>query len=350
VVVVTGAAFGCGEAAAPALPSGPVEPAPTLRELAQARTVPFGVGTAVGSLFKASDAIGKSYDSVLAKEFNVVTAENDMKFQSIRPTRGEFQYARADAMLAFAKANGMVMRGHTLVWHSQLAPWLTGGVWTTQEVRDLLDEHITNVVGHYKGRLVAWDVVNEAFNDGTASLRSGFWADRLGREYIEQAFRTAHAADPDVALYYNDYNTEAINAKSDSVFALLGDLIARGVPVHGVGFQMHLIAGQLPSMASMEANFDRFAGLGLRIHITEMDIRVPVPASLQSLQTQAADYRAVFDLCLRKPACEMIVMWGFTDRASWVPGTFPGQGDALLFNAAFQPKAAYWAVHDRLSH
>jgi endo-1,4-beta-xylanase len=251
-------------------------------------------------------------------------------------------------MLAFAQANGMRMRGHTLVFNNQLSSWLTSASWTPDTVRAILDQHITNVVTHYRGQLAAWDVVNEAINDGDGTLKSGFWPTYLGRGYIEQAFRTARAADADVALYYNDYNIEAIGAKSDSVYELLEDFKTRGVPVDGVGMQMHLIAGQLPSLSSMEQNFARFAALGLKIQITELDIRIQLPATGTTLDTQAQNYRDIFDLCLRTPACDMVVMWGFTDRSSWIPSTFPGYGDALLFDSNFNPKPAYAAVRTLL--
>ena len=344
----------------PATP--PVTPPPTstpptttptaalpLRQVVAARHPRLSVGTAVGSLFFTSDAVGVQYRATLAREFNVLTPENEMKFSSVQPTRGAFRYTQADSMVAFARANGMKVRGHTLAWYSQLPAWVTGGTWTKEQTTALLDDHIRNVVGHFRGQLAAWDVVNEAFNDGTATFRPGFWADRIGRDYVEQAFRTARATDPDVPLYYNDYNIEAIGAKSDSVYAMLRDFRARGVPVDGVGMQMHLIVGQLPPLTSMAQNFARFAALGLKVQITELDIRTSTPASAAALQTQAQNYRDVFALCVQQPACDMIVMWGFTDRSSWIPSTFAGQGDALLFDASFQPKPAYTSVLDYLS-
>lgn len=321
---------------------------PSLRKVIETRSLRIGVGTAVGSLFGRTDATGTQYMAVLAREFNVLTAENDMKFSAIRPNRETYRYARPDSMVAFAKANGMKVRGHTLVWHNQLASWLTSGSWTRDQAIALMEEHIANVVGHYRGQLEAWDVVNEAFTDGQAAWRPGFWADRIGREYVERAFRAARAADPAVPLFYNDYNIEGPGAKADSVYELLRDLKARGVPVDGVGMQMHLIVGALPSLAAMQQNFARFAALGLKIHITELDIRMPTPATTANLATQAQNYRDVFALCLQQPACEMVVMWGFTDRDSWVPQTFAGQGDALLFDASFQPKPAYTAVRNLL--
>ncbi len=354
VLGFTQACGGDGTPVSPRIPTPPdTQPTPTvvtpLRKLAETRGLRMRIGTAAGGLFNSSDASSAQYMTVMAREFNVLTPENEMKFSSLRPTRAEFRYARPDSMVAFAAANSMLVRGHTLAWHSQLPSWVSNGTFTAGEARTVLDEHITAVVTHYKGKLAAWDVVNEAFTDSPVTLRGGFWSDRIGRGYIEQAFRTAFAADPATPLYYNDYNIEGIGAKSDSVYALLRDLRARGVPVHGVGMQMHLIGGSTPTVADLTANFARFAALGLKIQITEMDVRVPTPATAAALATQAQNYRDVINVCLQDTACDMVVRWGFTDRASWVPGTFPGQGDALLFDRNFTAKPAYNSVNALLS-
>ena len=348
-VTIAGATACGGDSPVGTRESPPVNPTDTmaLRTLVQTRSLPIAIGAAAGALFGTTDAVGTQYSTVLAHEFDVLTPENDLKFTAVQPARGQFSYTRADAMVAFAQAHGMRVRGHTLAWYQQIPQWVTGGTWTKSEAKALLDDHITNVVGHYRGKLAAWDVVNEAVSDGTGALRPGFWADHIGREYIEQAFRTARAADPDVPLFYNDYNIEGAGTKTDSVFALLSDLKARGVPVDGVGMQMHLTVGGVPS--TLAQNFARFASSGLKIQITELDVRVPTPATAASLQQQAADYRAVYAACLAQPACNMVVTWGFTDRASWVPSTFPGQGEALLFDANFAKKPAYTAVHDLLA-
>lgn len=356
VGALTTALLACG---GETVATSPLKPTPTdttpapvvlaLRKVAENRALRVRIGTAAGALFNSTDAASTQYMTVMAREFNALTPENEMKFSSLRPSRSEFRYARADSMVAFAAQNNMFVRGHTLAWYSQLPSWITSGTWTTTDARALLDEHITAVVNHYKGKLAAWDVVNEAFTDSPVTLRGGFWADKLGRGYIEQAFRTAFAADPSTPLYYNDYNIEGINAKSDSVYAMLSDLKARGVPVHGVGMQMHLIGGAIPDIASISANFARFSALGLKIQITEMDVRVPTPATSNMLATQAQNYRDVISVCLQNTACDMVVVWGFTDRSSWIPSVFPGQGDALLFDRNFSPKLAYTAVNDLLS-
>ena len=328
---------------APAMPSAPAAATP-LRALAESRNLHIGVGTAIGSYFNRTDAVGAQYMALLKREFNVVTPENDLKFSAVRPTRGTFRFARPDSMLEFATANGMRMRGHTLVWHNQLSTWLTSGTWTQAEGVALLDEHISTVVGRYKGKIAAWDVVNEAFNDD-GSPRTTFWSTLIGPAYVAQAFRTAAAADPDAKLFYNDYNIETIGDKSNAVLSMLTELKSAGVPVHGVGLQAHFVVGQTPSRDALVANMSRFAALGLKIQITELDIRMPVPASAAALQTQAQNYADVVRACLDVPACDMVVSWGFTDLSSWVPGVFAGQGAALLFDESFQPKPAYTAVN-----
>jgi endo-1,4-beta-xylanase len=316
-----------------------------LRDLAAARGI--GIGSAADRTFHLVGDDGAKFRTVLANEFDVLTPENDMKHERVQPAQGVYDFTHADSLVDFAEANGMQVRGHTLVWHRQLASWLTSGSWTQQQAEELLRAHVQTVVGHYVGRIAAWDVVNEALADD-GSMRPGFWFDHIGRGYIEQAFQVARVADPDAALFYNDYSLEWGGAKTDSAYALLSDLVQRGVPVDGIGFQAHFAVGQVPSEDDLVAVFRRFAGLGLEVQITELDVRVPTPASDANLQTQAANYATVVGACLRTPACDMVVMWGFTDLDSWVPATFPGYGQALIFDSAYNPKPAYWAIHDLL--
>jgi endo-1,4-beta-xylanase len=305
------------------------------------------VGTAVDRLFR-NDAEGTQFKTIASREFSVLTAENDMKHQRLQPSPGVFRFERADSLVAFAEASGMQMRGHTLVWHQQNASWLTAGSWTAQQATTLLQDHITAVVSHFRGRIVAWDVVNEAFiDDGTR--RSTIWSATVGPDYIDVAFRAARAADPQALLFYNDYNIEGINAKSDSVYALVRSMQQRGVPIDGVGFQGHFQVGNLPAKQSLATNIARFAALGLKVHFTELDIRMPQPSTLAQQATQAENYRDVFDVCLQSTACQMIVTWGLTDKESWIPGTFIGWGEALLFDTQYRPKIAYWSVHNLLS-
>jgi endo-1,4-beta-xylanase len=253
--------------------------------------------------------------------------------------------------VAFAQAHGMAVRGHTLVWHNQRPKWLTSGTFTSEQLFSILQDHIKTVVGHYAGKVYAWDVVNEAFEtDG--SLRKTMWSNApgIGLEgtgYIEQALKWAHAADPKALLFYNDYNAETMNAKSDAIFKMALDLKARGVPLDGIGLQMH-VGAKPPSLDGMESNMKRIADLGLQVQITELDVKLLVDSSgaatPELLETQAKVYHDIVALCVKNPRCTAIQTWGFTDKYSWIPGSSKGNGAALEFDANYQPKPAYHAI------
>ncbi|MGH3387364.1 MAG: endo-1,4-beta-xylanase, partial [Actinomadura sp.] len=233
-----------------------------LRELARKTGVQIGSAVDVTALANEAD-----YRDVLNREFNAVTAENAMKWESVEPQRGVFDWSGADAVVANARRNHQTVRGHTLVWHNQLPAWLTEGVAagtiTSTELRGILRDHIRTEVGRYRGKVAYWDVVNEAFNeDGT--LRQTIWLDQLGPGYIADAFRWAHQADPKAKLYYNDFNLESIGPKSDAALALVGQLRAQRVPIHGVGFQGHL-AIQFGFPSDLADNFRRFAAAGMDV-------------------------------------------------------------------------------------
>lgn len=320
----------------------------TLRAQAAAKGRSFGV--AVDAVFFGTNPA--AYDTLIAREFNMIVAGNVMKWGSIhRDSRYAYRWANPDLMVGFAQANTMKVRGHTLVWHQQNPAWLTGTTFTADTLRAILKEHIDSVVTHYKGKVVAWDVVNEALNDGNGTLRTtgSPWATVIGRSYIEFAFREARAMDSAAQLFYNDYNLEFAGAKQDSAFALVSDFKTRGVPIDGIGFQAHFQVNSdgtgVPTQQALVATFTRFAALGLKIHLTELDIRVRTPgATATELTAQTQGYTNVVSACLAVPACESIVVWGVNDGESWVPGTFPGFGQALLFDDSFAKKATYNAV------
>lgn len=289
-----------------------------------------------------------AYRETLRREFSMVVAENAFKWDALRPARRRFDFRGADAVVNFARENRMAIRGHTLVWHRQVPRWLVAGRFTRGEVVELLRRHIRVVVGRYRGRVAAWDVVNEAIDDETGNLRTdSFWYRALGPEYIELAFRFAREADPKAVLYYNDYSAEGVNRKSDGVYKLLGDLKSRGVPVDGVGWQMHELNG-FRTGAEHRENAKRLIALGLELSITEMDVRMKLPASKDDYERQAEGYAAAAEFCSSEPKCKALVLWGFTDKYSWVPGEFPGWGDALIYDRNLRPKPAYFAIRRAL--
>jgi endo-1,4-beta-xylanase len=333
-------AAGVAALAAFAVPLTSAQADTTLQSLAAATGRYFGSATDNPELTDAA------YVSTLSSEFGQITPGNSMKWDTIEPTRGTFNYAKGDAVVALAKANNQIVRGHTLVWHSQLPSWVSNGNFSATELDSVLKHHITNEVTHYRGQLYAWDVVNEPFNeDGT--FRDSVFYTTLGVDYIAKAFHYAHAADPTAKLYLNDYNTDGPGAKSDAMYALAKNLIAQGVPIHGVGFQGHLaIQYGLPSM---RANLQRFADLGLDVAITELDVRMILPRDTAKDTTQARYYHDVVAACVAVSRCVGVTVWDYTDKYSWIPSVFPDQGAALPWDENLVAKPlAYDAIASAL--
>ncbi len=323
-----------------AAPSVVPSPSPTatpvaLRDLTGTRY--FGTAVPVRQL--TTDA---AYADILNKQFNQVTPENAMKWGPLEAAPGSFDWSGADSIVASAQAHGQKVRGHTLVWHSQLPAFISDGKFTKAQLNETVKQHIYTEVGHFKGKIYAWDVVNEALNeDGT--MRESIFYKTLGEGYVADAFYWARTADPAAKLYINDYNVEDINAKSDALYALVKKLKASGVPIDGVGFQAHFDT-TYAFPAKMTENLQRFADLGVEVAVTELDVRVIVPSTPASLTKQAGYYKQTVEACLAVTACVGITAWGISDRDSWVPSVFPGQGDADLYDNNLAPKPAYDAV------
>jgi endo-1,4-beta-xylanase len=333
--------------------------AQTLRELADQRGIAISTAAQSGLL---SDS---TYATVLAREYNTLEPENDMKWGAIQYQQGVFDFSGGDALVNFAQVHGMRVRGHNLLWHAYNPSWLVNSDgsarsnFTPAQLSQILHNHITAVAQHFAGKVYAWDVVNEAFSDGASNngpppgLRDSLWYNKPGiglldTAYIEQAFRWAHEADPAALLFYNDYSTEGLGAKSDLVYKMAKDFRARGVPLDGIGLQLHVLATGFPENADIDANIARLSALGLQVHITELDVRIPAPPSANDLAIQAARYQAIAQICLKYPACTAIQTWGFTDAHSWIPSVFKGYGAALPFDAAYQPKPSYTALLNTL--
>ncbi|MFJ2580885.1 endo-1,4-beta-xylanase [Kitasatospora aureofaciens] len=316
------------------LPTGQAGAAGTsLRSLAQARGIYFGASLA------QSDLNNPSLTAVAGREFGMLTPANEMKWDTTEPRPGSFDFAPGDRIASYARANGMRLRGHTLVWHNQLPSWVRG--LPADQLRAAMRRHITAEAGHYKGQVYAWDVVNEAFNEDGSFRTDDPFHNALGDGYIADALRTARAADPNAKLYLNDYNIEGLNAKSDAMYRLVKSLKSQGVPIDGVGFQAHFVVGQVP--ASLKANLQRFTALGVDVAITELDDRIQLPANSAALARQAEDYAGVVRTCLAVPRCVGITQWDVGDPDSWIPGTFPGYGAATMFDNSYRPKPAYTA-------
>jgi endo-1,4-beta-xylanase len=312
------------------------------------------VGTAVSDPALTTD---DTYRVALAERFDILTPENVMKWSEIHPEVGRYDFAAADRLVAFAEEHGQAVHGHTLAWHQQNPDWLTRGGFGRDELIDILRDHIRSVVGRYRGRIAVWDVVNEAV-DEAGNLRHTIWLDGIGPDYLDIAFRTAHEADPAAQLYYNDYGAEVAGPKRDGVRRLVAGLLHRGVPVDGIGLQMHTTttrpptAGVVPLGAflfrpragALPETMRELRSRGLDVAITEMDVRVALPATAASLRKQASVYRQARRACARAENCRSFTTWGFTDRYSWIPAFFPGAGAALPYDERLQPKPAAAAL------
>ena len=292
------------------------------------------------------------YRELLAAEFTSLSAENQMKWDHLRPDQDTYAFDDADAIVEFAQANGQVVRGHTLLWHSQNPDWLSNGDFTADELRDILRDHVETVVGRYAGQIQQWDVANEIFDDdGNLRTQDNIWIRELGPEIIADAFRWAHEADPEAELYLNDYSVESVNAKSDAYYELSRELLADGVPLHGFSAQGHLSL-QYGFPSDLEDNLRRFEELGLGTALTEVDVRMPLAEGAEpteeQLRQQADYYVRTLEVCLNLDSCGSYTVWGLPDRYSWVPVTFEGEGAATIYWDDLTPKPAYDALLETL--
>ncbi|MFF9473578.1 non-reducing end alpha-L-arabinofuranosidase family hydrolase [Streptomyces roseolus] len=282
----------------------------------------FGTAVAAGRLGDAA------YTAIADREFTMITPENEMKWDVVEPSRGTFVFGPADRIVDRALARGQRVRGHTTVWHSQLPAWVAS-LRDPKALRGAMNHHITTQLTHYRGKVHSWDVVNEAFADGGGGgLRDSVFRKVLGDGFIEEAFRTARAADPSAKLCYNDYNIENwSDAKTQGVYRMVKDFRSRGVPLDCVGFQSHFGASGPP--ASFRTTLAAFAALGVDVQITELDIAQAAPAH----------YADAVGACLSVARCTGITVWGVRDSDSWRKGESP-----LLFDGGGRPKPAYAAV------
>ena len=308
-----------------------------LRQLAEAKGIYFGTALTQGNLSNST------LTSVAAAQFDMVTPGNEMKWDTTEPSNGSYNFGPGDQIVSFAKSHNQRVRGHNLVWHSQLPSWVSS--LPASQVQPAMESHVTTEVTHYKGQVYSWDVVNEPFNDD-GTFRQDVFFNAMGSGYIADALRTAHAADPGAKLYLNDYNIEGENAKSNAMYSLVQSLKSQGVPIDGVGLESHFILGQVPS--TMLANMQRFAALGVDVAVTELDDRIQLPASSANLSQQANDYSAVVKDCLAVSRCVGVTQWGVGDADSWIPSAFPGFGAATMYDQNYQPKPAYTATQSAL--
>lgn len=256
-------------------------------------------------------------------------------------------------MSLLPRQNHMKVRGHTLLWSMQQPQWLARGQWSKQELTEILHEHIRTMVGRYQGKVFAWDVVNEAISDSKDTndvYRAFNYYNALGPEYLDLGFRWAREADPGTKLFYNDYAAEFGGPKFEKLFGMVKGMKARGVPIDGVGLQMHIDLGAAGKAAALETSIRRLASLGLEVQITELDVALNLPSDPAKLQRQARIYGEVTAVAMREKACTALLMWGYTDKYSWLPLFSDGKrGCGLIFDEQYQPKPAYTAMLNAIS-
>ncbi|CCH51838.1 Endo-1,4-beta-xylanase [Fibrisoma limi BUZ 3] len=329
---------------------------PTLKE-AYKNYFPIGVAVSPRSLTGPETEL-------IRQQFNSLTPENAMKMGPIHPEENRYFWQDADAIVAFAQQNNFKVRGHTLCWHNQTPRWFFTDAQGNQVSREVLlsrlKQHINDVVGRYKGKIYAWDVVNEAVPDtGTGLYRRSKFYEIIGEDYIEKAFEYAHAADPKATLFYNDYNTENAS-KRERIYQVVKKLKNKGVPIHGVGLQGHWSIYE-PTVEELEKSIRQFASLGLQVQITELDVSVhpkeherrpKKPTDTGELTPdmvtkQAAQYKMLFDTFRKhKGTLTGVTFWNVSDKTTWLDN-FPVQGRKdypLLFDQNFQPKEAFKGV------
>jgi len=312
------------------------------------KNMPFKMGAAVNvSLLKNNT----NYRNLVNKEFNSITAENAMKFASVHPSKDIYAWSDADYLVDFANANGKRIHGHTLNWYKSLPDWVNNFQGSTAEWENLLKTHIQTVVSHFKGKVASWDVVNEAINDD-GTFRNSIWVQKLGVDYIGRAFQYAHEADTNALLFYNDYGHEFGPTKRTAILNLINNLKSKGIPIDGIGLQMHTRVTQTD--ANLAAAISTAAATGLMVHISEIDIALN-PDNNQSLTytttlaaQQAEKYKAIVKAYNAIPKTQQfgITQWNVTDADSWVPGNYNRPDWPLPFDAQYQRKAAYQGILD----
>jgi len=322
----------------------------TIRDLAKER------GRFIGTILNSewfNDDIEPEFTEIHKTQFNVVVAENEMKFDATEPRENEFNYTKGDKMVEYAQANGLRVRGHALAWHSQVPGWVNNYSGQKEKLLSVLKNHIDSVVGHWKGKVAEWDVVNEAINDDyNADWRStnSVWYEGIGAEFLDSAFVWAHAADPDAELCYNDYSLEwGLREKSKASFVV--EQVKRwkenGIPITCVGTQTHIEISHETTPQNVRALAKALADLGVTLNITELDIGFPLGSADQlgaaDYAKQGHLYRQFMDVFLEEPNMGEFVIWGLTDAHSWLDGQ-QGKTQGLLYDKQYNPKPAYDSV------
>jgi len=306
----------------------------------------FPMGASINVDLLKNNAV---YTALVAKEFNSVTPENVMKMDATEPTQGNFTFAQADYLVSFAQQHGMRVHGHALVWYQALPAWVNSFQGDSTAWENMLKTHIQTEVAHFKGKVVSWDVVNEAIDeDGT--LRNNVWLQHLGPDYVARAFQYAHQADPDALLFYNDYGHEYSAVKRAGILTLVTGMKNRGIPIDGIGMQMHTNINMPDN--NIATAITAVANIGLKVHISELDIsmnpnndqNMTYTAAIATAQSQK--YQNVVKAYNALPAAQKygITTWDVGDADSWIPPFYHRPDWPLPFDATYKRKAAWQGI------
>jgi endo-1,4-beta-xylanase len=314
--------------------------------------VKFPLGASVNPRLMTEN---EAYRNIAKNELTGMTAENHMKMMLIHPATDRFDFVKGDEIVAFAAATGKRMHGHTLVWHNQVPQWMKDFQGDQKAWQELLKNHIQTVVSHYKGKIVGWDVVNESFLDD-GSLRPTLWSEHIP-DYIAKSFQWAHEADPDAILFYNDYGQDGKPKKMKAILDLVAELKRRGIPIHGLGLQMHINVDSKRN--ELQEVLDKSVATGLKIHLSELDIAVNPKNNPdfvyeeKAAKAQSELFNYIFKSYTRIPAAQQygITFWNISDKDSWLRGYFKRPKEyPLLFDENYSKKPAYTELTKSLNN
>ncbi len=319
-------------------------PKPPLKELAKSHNIELGTHV---SLSRITD---KPYVNIVVSQFSFMTIDGEANWISLHPSPQVYNYAKADKLVAFAKANNMPIQIHHLVWGEQkfLPNWLKNGHFNKSQLLGIIHQYITNVVNHFKNKVAVWSVVNEAFtrSQHTYGL-SDWWANNTGGEttYIDDSFVWAHQTDPNAKLILNDFNNETENNISNSEYSYIKTAKAKGIPINGIGMQMHINAANPPSIGAMVKNMKRFAAIGVPVYITEFDVNLNSVkgSSAYKNKLQAQITYNVVRACIESGSCISFDNFGITNKESFLKWLGHTDSHSFLFNSRYQPKAAFYS-------
>jgi len=322
-------------------------PNPPLKDLAESHGIELGAHVYLNRLGN------KPLTNILTSQFSFLTIDGEVNWNVLRPSPSQYNYASADKLVSFAKAHNMPVQIHHLVWGEQrfLPNWLKNGHYSPSQLLSILHDDITNVVGHYKGEVAVWSVVNEVFSRAKhINGLSDWWADNIkdGTTYVDDSYIWAHQADPKAALILNDFENETENSVSNAMYNYIVAAKARGVPIDGIGMQMHINAADPPSTQAMVQNMQRFSAIGVPTYITEFDININFVQGSNAYKNQLESQIAysVVRACIESNSCVSFDVFGITDKEDLIKKLANTDSHSFLFDSRYRPKPAFYSFRE----